>query len=136
VPFACHSERFTGRHSGHCWQGHDVARAAFRDVRGLIRGWQVLDSNQRRLSPTVYRSLPYPGVVNGPDCGRAAERDTGFSARRSAMTDSQPSNERFTDEEAAFLRHVPFGELSARIRPEEMVEGVATESGQLVAAAR
>jgi hypothetical protein len=30
--------------------------------------------------------------------------------------------ERFTDDEAAFLRHVRFGELPPRIQPEDRVE--------------
>ncbi|GGM60188.1 hypothetical protein ACFFX1_04730 [Dactylosporangium sucinum] len=34
----------------------------------------------------------------------------------------------FTDDELAFLRHVRFGELPARIRPEERVELTETES--------
>jgi hypothetical protein len=35
---------------------------------------------------------------------------------------------RFTDEEAAFLRHVRFGELPARVRPTELIELVETEA--------
>ncbi|MEO3778018.1 hypothetical protein ABGB16_14460 [Micromonospora sp. B11E3] len=33
----------------------------------------------------------------------------------------------FTDAEFAFLRHVRFGELPARVRPDETVELVETE---------
>jgi len=33
----------------------------------------------------------------------------------------------FTDEQAAFLRHVRFGELPARVQPEERVETVETD---------
>jgi hypothetical protein len=33
----------------------------------------------------------------------------------------------FTDEELAFLRHVRFGELPERVKPEEYVEMVETE---------
>lgn len=39
------------------------------------------------------------------------------------MTES----ERFTDEEYAFLRHVRFGELPPRVRPEDRVEFTETE---------
>jgi hypothetical protein len=35
--------------------------------------------------------------------------------------------ERFTDEEAAFLRRVRFGELPFRVRPEDRVELTETE---------
>jgi hypothetical protein len=35
--------------------------------------------------------------------------------------------EQFTDDEHAFLRHVRFGELPARILPEDMVETQETE---------
>jgi hypothetical protein len=35
---------------------------------------------------------------------------------------------RFTDEEAAFLRHVRFGELPARIGPSDRIELVETET--------
>ncbi len=35
---------------------------------------------------------------------------------------------RFTDEDAAFLRHVRFGELPARVRPDERVELIETEA--------
>jgi hypothetical protein len=34
--------------------------------------------------------------------------------------------EKFTDDELAFLRHVRFGELPARVRPEDMVEETDT----------
>jgi hypothetical protein len=37
------------------------------------------------------------------------------------------AEESFTDEEMAFLRHVRFGELPARVRPEERVELAETE---------
>lgn len=36
--------------------------------------------------------------------------------------------ESFTDEEYAFLRHVRFGELPPRVRPEDRVELTETES--------
>ncbi|MDO3685692.1 hypothetical protein [Micromonospora sp. C28ISP2-4] len=39
---------------------------------------------------------------------------------------SEPA-ESFTDEEYAFLRHVRFGELPARVRPEERIEATETE---------
>jgi hypothetical protein len=35
---------------------------------------------------------------------------------------------RFTDEEYAFLRHVRFGELPPRVKPEDMVALVETEA--------
>ncbi len=44
------------------------------------------------------------------------------------MTDDRESAERFTDEEAEFLRHVRFGELPARVRPEDRVELVEAEA--------
>jgi hypothetical protein len=43
------------------------------------------------------------------------------------MTEDRDAPIRFTDEEAAFLRHVRFGELPARARPEELVELVETD---------
>jgi hypothetical protein len=39
--------------------------------------------------------------------------------------------QRFTDEEMAFLRHVRFGELPARVAPTELVETVETEQPPL-----
>ena len=44
------------------------------------------------------------------------------------MTDDSRFTERFTDEEAAFLRHVRFGELPGRVPPAERVETVETDS--------
>jgi hypothetical protein len=44
------------------------------------------------------------------------------------MAEDHESPIRFTDEEAAFLRHVRFGELPARIRPSERIELVETEA--------
>jgi hypothetical protein len=35
-------------------------------------------------------------------------------------------DEKFTDEELSFLRHVRFGQLPARVRPEDMVEETDT----------
>jgi hypothetical protein len=35
--------------------------------------------------------------------------------------------ERFSDDEAAFLRHVRFGELPSRVRPEDLVETTETD---------
>jgi hypothetical protein len=35
--------------------------------------------------------------------------------------------ESFSDEELCFLRHVRFGELPARVRPEDMVETQETD---------
>ena len=40
---------------------------------------------------------------------------------------SEPT-ESFTDEEYAFLRHVRFGELPARVRPEDLTGSVETET--------
>ena len=37
---------------------------------------------------------------------------------------------RFSDEEAAFLRHVRFGELPSRVRPEDRVELTETDDRQ------
>jgi hypothetical protein len=42
------------------------------------------------------------------------------------MAGDRKSTERFTDAEAAFLRHVRFGELPARIPFSDMVELVET----------
>ncbi|GAA3047540.1 hypothetical protein [Actinokineospora globicatena] len=36
-------------------------------------------------------------------------------------------SERFTEDEFAFLRHVRFGELPARVRPEDLVTVKETE---------
>lgn len=41
--------------------------------------------------------------------------------------DEVPRPERFTDEEAAFLRHARFGELPPRVRPDDRVELVETD---------
>jgi hypothetical protein len=43
------------------------------------------------------------------------------------MADERESTERFTDEDLAFLRHVRFGELPTRVRPDEMVQLIETE---------
>jgi hypothetical protein len=43
------------------------------------------------------------------------------------MADDHEAPVRFTDEEAAFLRHVRFGELPARVLPEEWVALVETD---------
>lgn len=39
-------------------------------------------------------------------------------------------DEKFTDDELAFLRHARFGELPQRVRPEDYVELAETESPQ------
>jgi hypothetical protein len=51
----------------------------------------------------------------------------GASSRGGVVSDEQSRRERFTDEEAAFLRHVRFGELPPPIRPEDRVELTETE---------
>lgn len=38
------------------------------------------------------------------------------------MTQHGEDRDRFSDEELAFLRHVEFGELPERVRPEQRVE--------------
>jgi hypothetical protein len=38
------------------------------------------------------------------------------------MNEDQTAQRRLMDEEAAFWRHVRFGELPPRVRPEELVE--------------
>jgi hypothetical protein len=43
------------------------------------------------------------------------------------MSEQPADAERFTDEEAAFLRHVRFGELPPRVRPQDRVELTETE---------
>jgi hypothetical protein len=43
------------------------------------------------------------------------------------MADEHLIRERFTDEEAAFLRHVRFGELPPRVLPSDYVEVVETD---------
>jgi hypothetical protein len=43
------------------------------------------------------------------------------------VTDDHEAPIRFTDEEAAFLRHVRFGELPSPVRPEDRVELIETE---------
>jgi hypothetical protein len=40
----------------------------------------------------------------------------------------EPASERFTDEEAAFLRHARFGSLFPPVNPEDLVELVETDS--------
>jgi hypothetical protein len=49
-------------------------------------------------------------------------------AKEHIMADDLDHTERFSDEEAAFLRHVRFGELPPRVRPDERVELIETES--------
>jgi hypothetical protein len=44
------------------------------------------------------------------------------------MTDESARTERFTDEEAAFLRHVRFGALPPRVPNEDLIEGTETEA--------
>jgi len=44
------------------------------------------------------------------------------------MHEDHEPTEQFTDEEAAFLRHVRFGELPPRVLPSEIVQLVETES--------
>jgi hypothetical protein len=43
------------------------------------------------------------------------------------VSEDAASSERFSDEEAAFLRHVRFGELPPRVRPSDFVELTETE---------
>jgi hypothetical protein len=43
------------------------------------------------------------------------------------MTDDHEAPILFSDEEAAFLRHVRFGELPGRVLPEDRVELTETE---------
>ena len=43
------------------------------------------------------------------------------------MTDDEVRGEPFTDAENAFLRHVRFGELPARVAPDDLVASVETE---------
>jgi hypothetical protein len=43
------------------------------------------------------------------------------------MTEDDASVVRFSDEDAAFLRHVRFGELPPRARPEDWVEETETD---------
>jgi hypothetical protein len=43
------------------------------------------------------------------------------------MAEDHEPEIRFTDEDAAFLRHVRFGELPPRVRPSELVELTETE---------
>jgi hypothetical protein len=43
------------------------------------------------------------------------------------VSDDPGNTERFTDEEYAFLRHIRFGELPARVAPEDLVEAVETD---------
>jgi hypothetical protein len=43
------------------------------------------------------------------------------------MPEPVESRERFTDEEAAFLRNVRFGALPARVRPDDWVEMTESE---------
>jgi hypothetical protein len=44
------------------------------------------------------------------------------------MTEDHIHQERFSDEELAFLRHVRFGELPPRIPPDQRIELIETES--------
>ncbi|GIH16395.1 hypothetical protein [Rugosimonospora africana] len=44
------------------------------------------------------------------------------------MTEDHETPEKFTDEEAAFLRHVRFGELPPRARREDWVALVETDA--------
>jgi len=48
-------------------------------------------------------------------------------AERFTDAEQPTSAERFTDEEMAFLRFVRFGELPARVLPEDRVELVETD---------
>jgi hypothetical protein len=45
------------------------------------------------------------------------------------MADDQ-APDRFTDDELVFLRHVRFGELPPRVRPDELVESIETDPGR------
>jgi hypothetical protein len=44
------------------------------------------------------------------------------------MNEDRAPVEQFSDEELAFLRHVRFGELPPRVRPDDRVELVETET--------
>jgi hypothetical protein len=48
-------------------------------------------------------------------------------AEEVSMTDDDEPAIHFTDEEAAFLRYVRFGELPARVPPQEWVELTETD---------
>ena len=72
--------------------------------------------------------------MNGPVRGTAPG-----SLRRGPIIDSdwevyvredRESTESLTDDEAEFLRHVRFGELPPRVRPEERVELLETDVPQ------
>jgi hypothetical protein len=52
-----HSERCTGRHSGHSRSRTRRRRHRVSADRSRLTWWQVLDSNQRRLSPTSSFSI-------------------------------------------------------------------------------
>jgi hypothetical protein len=58
---------------------------------------------------------------------RGISGDNGTRRGRSAMGEHREHTERFTDEEFAFLRHVRFGELPARVAPADMVETAETD---------
>lgn len=44
------------------------------------------------------------------------------------MNEDRAPAEQFSDEDLAFLRHVRFGELPPRVRPDDFVELVETET--------
>jgi hypothetical protein len=55
--------------------------------------------------------------------------EDGWRRMRDEDDDRDEPRIEFTDEEWAFLRYVRFGELPARVAPEERVETLETEPG-------
>jgi len=72
------------------------------------------------------------GILDVSGARRWQMTDESFAGeeqlRTSPTTLDRTSTERFTDEEAEFLRHVRFGELPGRVPPTERVETVETGS--------
>lgn len=56
-----------------------------------------------------------------------------MSSGEEALVTAPGCSEKFTDDELAFLRHVRFGELPGRPKPEDLVETVETEQPWLPA---
>ena len=72
----------------------------------------------------VAGTYPIPLGTGGVLIGTYAEPER---TSKEQPVDDHPVNERFRDEDLAFLRHVRFGELPPRVLPADRVESTETE---------
>jgi hypothetical protein len=89
-------------------------------VLPTYRRRRLEETNRRIALRTLARCLDGAGQEQLEPAGR---RDR----RRSTMSEHREQAEPDTDEELAYLRHTRFGQLPARVRPEDLVEAEEAE---------